>query len=151
MVNRDQIQIDLITLIGGERLLRLTEPQSSLVLEKKLDPTQPIVRQRERLFDVFEAALARAELSATGKPNAVILSGAVEALRPAASGGSLTETRAEVAWARMLSWEAVLPQSGGRFRNAHRSSRSGPSALQFASPSPQLGNEEKNRRGSRDH
>ena len=64
MVSRDQIQIDLIKLISGERLLRLTEPLSGLALEKKLDPKQPVVRQRERLFSVFEAALARAELSA---------------------------------------------------------------------------------------
>ena len=64
MVSRDQIQIDLIKLISGERLLRLTEPQSGLALEKKLDPMQPVVRQRERLFSVFEAALARAELNA---------------------------------------------------------------------------------------
>ena len=64
MATRDKIQIDLIKLISGERLLRLTEPQSGLALEKKLDPKQPVVRQRERLFSVFEAALARAELSA---------------------------------------------------------------------------------------
>ena len=64
MVSRDQIQIDLIKLISGERLLRLTEPLSGLALEKKLDPQQPVVRQRERLFSVFEAARARAELSA---------------------------------------------------------------------------------------
>lgn len=64
MVSRDKIQIDLIKLISGEWLLRLTEPVSGLALEKKLDPKQPVVRQRERLFSVFEAALARAELSA---------------------------------------------------------------------------------------
>ena len=64
MVSRDKIQIDLVKLATGERLLRLTEPQSGLALEKKLDPKQPVVRQRERLFIVFEAALARAELSA---------------------------------------------------------------------------------------
>ncbi len=64
MVSRDQIQIDLIKLISGARLLRLTEPQSGLALEKKLDPTQSVIRQRERLFIVFEAALAQADLSA---------------------------------------------------------------------------------------
>ncbi len=63
MFERSKIQIDLIKLTGGERLLRLTESQSGLSLEKKLDPKQPIVRQRERLFAAFEAALARAELS----------------------------------------------------------------------------------------
>ena len=64
MIDRTNIQIDLIKLVGGERLLRLAEPQSGLALEKKLDPEQPLVRQKERLLGVFEAALARAELAA---------------------------------------------------------------------------------------
>ena len=64
MTERGKIQIDLIKLVSGERLLRLTEPQSGLSLEKKLDATQPVVRQKKRLLGVFEAALARAELSA---------------------------------------------------------------------------------------
>jgi hypothetical protein len=64
MVDRDKVQIDLIKLVGGERLLRLTEPQSGLALEKKLDPTQSVVAQKKRLLSVFEAALARAELMA---------------------------------------------------------------------------------------
>jgi len=64
MVDRNKIQIDLIKLVSGERLLRLTEPQSGLSLEKKLDPKLPVVRQKERLLGVFEAALARAELAA---------------------------------------------------------------------------------------
>ena len=64
MIDRSKIQIDLIKLGSGERLLRLTEPQSGLSLEKKLAADQPVVRQKERLLGVFEAALARAELSA---------------------------------------------------------------------------------------
>jgi hypothetical protein len=64
MIDLSTIQIDLIKLVSGERLLRLTEPQSGLSLEKKLDATQSVVRQKQRLFGVFEAALARAELSA---------------------------------------------------------------------------------------
>ena len=64
MIDRSKIQIDLIKLVSGERLLRLTEPQSGLSLEKKLEAKQPVVRQKERLIGVFEAALARAELSA---------------------------------------------------------------------------------------
>ena len=64
MIDRSKIQIDLIKLLSGERLLRLTEPQSGLSLEKMLDAGQPVVRQKERLLGVFEAALARAELSA---------------------------------------------------------------------------------------
>ena len=64
MVDRKNIQIDLIKLVGGGRLLRLTEPQSGLALEKKLDPQKPVASQKESLFGVFEAALARAELAA---------------------------------------------------------------------------------------
>lgn len=64
MIDRSKIQIDLLKLRSGERLLRLTESQSGLSLEKKLDAKQSLVRQKERLFGVFEAALARAELNA---------------------------------------------------------------------------------------
>lgn len=64
MVDRSKIQIDLIKLVSGERLLRLTEAQSGLSLEKTLDARQSVARQRERLLGVFEAALARAEAMA---------------------------------------------------------------------------------------
>lgn len=63
MIDRDKIQIELIKLKGGERLLRLTEPKSGLSLERKLDSKRPVVDQKKRLLSVFEAALARAELS----------------------------------------------------------------------------------------
>ena len=65
MVGRDKIQFDLIKLAGGERILRLTEPQSGLVLEKKLAPADAVVRQKEKLLHAFEAALARVELAAS--------------------------------------------------------------------------------------
>lgn len=61
MVDRGKIQIDLIKLISGERLVRLTEPRSGLSLEKKLDPNRSVVRQKEQLLGVFEATLARAK------------------------------------------------------------------------------------------
>ena len=61
MLDRGKIQIDLIKLVSGERLFRLTEPQSGLTLEKKVNPKEPVVRQKERLLGVFEAALARAD------------------------------------------------------------------------------------------
>jgi hypothetical protein len=64
MNHRDAIEFDLIKLITGERLLRLTHPPSALALEMKLDSKQAVVRQKERLFNVFEAALTQAELSA---------------------------------------------------------------------------------------
>jgi hypothetical protein len=55
------IQVDLIKLLNGERLIRLTEAVSGLSLEKKLDPGQSVVRQKQRLLDLFEAVLLRAE------------------------------------------------------------------------------------------
>ena len=64
MIDRKKIQIDLIKLVGGERLLRLTEPESGLSLEKKLDPQKAVASQKEKLFGVFDAALTRAELIA---------------------------------------------------------------------------------------
>ncbi|MEO5803007.1 MAG: hypothetical protein ABIR24_05720 [Verrucomicrobiota bacterium] len=64
MPDHKNIQIDLIKLMGGERLLRLTESQSGLSLEKKLDPKKPVASQKEKLLGVFDAALARAELMA---------------------------------------------------------------------------------------
>jgi hypothetical protein len=64
MVDRDKIQFDLIKLGSGERILRLTEPQSGLALEKKLAPADAVVRQKENLLRAFEAALARVEWAA---------------------------------------------------------------------------------------
>ncbi|MGA2555246.1 MAG: hypothetical protein ABSG04_03135 [Verrucomicrobiota bacterium] len=63
MFDREKIQFELIKLLNGERILRLTEPQSGLSLEKKLSPADAVVRQKEKLLGVFEAALARAEVT----------------------------------------------------------------------------------------
>ncbi len=63
MVDRRKIQFELIKQLNGERILRLTEPQSGLSLEKKLSPADAVVRQKEKLLGVFEAALARSGLT----------------------------------------------------------------------------------------
>jgi hypothetical protein len=63
MVHRDKIQFDLVKLVSGERILRLTEPRSGLTLEKKLAPADAVVRQKEKLLSAFEAALKRIELA----------------------------------------------------------------------------------------
>ena len=63
MDHRNNIHIELIKLVGGERLLRLSYPPLELVLEKKLDPKKAVVGQKERLLSVFEAALDKAELN----------------------------------------------------------------------------------------
>lgn len=63
MVVSDKIQTDLVKLANGGRLLRLTEAESGMSLEQKLDPKQPVLCQKRKLLIVFEAALRRAELS----------------------------------------------------------------------------------------
>jgi hypothetical protein len=63
MPNHDKIQIDLVKLAGGGRLLRFSDPSTGLALEKRLEPDQPVVRQREKLSRVFDAALASAALA----------------------------------------------------------------------------------------
>jgi len=63
MIDRARIQIELTKLRSGERLFRLTDSQSGLSLERKVDPTRPVVNQKEYLISIFEAALAQAELS----------------------------------------------------------------------------------------
>jgi hypothetical protein len=63
MVDRHRIEFEWVKLAGGERLLRLTEPLSGLALEKKLNPADPVIRQKEKLLRVFEAALSRAEMA----------------------------------------------------------------------------------------
>lgn len=65
MIRRNQIQIDLIKLTDGNRLLRLTDPTSGMSLECKIDMAKPVHNQKERLLTVFEAALARAEAVAS--------------------------------------------------------------------------------------
>lgn len=64
VANPDEIQIDLIKLADGSRLLRLTEPKSGLTLERKLSANGAVHEQKEALLSVFEAALKkRAEVS----------------------------------------------------------------------------------------
>jgi hypothetical protein len=63
MADRHRIEFELVKLAGGGRLLRLTEPLSGLALEKKLDPADPLIRQKKKLLRVFEAALSRAEMA----------------------------------------------------------------------------------------
>jgi len=46
MSYRNKIQVELIKLVSGERLLRLSYAPMGLVLEKKLDAKQAVVRQK---------------------------------------------------------------------------------------------------------
>ena len=55
----------LLKLADGARILRFSEPISGLSLEKRLDPGQPVLRQKQRWKEVFAKMLKR-ELGTTG-------------------------------------------------------------------------------------
>jgi hypothetical protein len=53
------IEILLLKLTDGARIMRLSDPKSGLCLEKRLDPAQSVARQKERWTHVFTAMLER--------------------------------------------------------------------------------------------
>ncbi len=62
---KHNIEILLLKLADGGRILRLCEPRSGLCLEKRLDAQESVARQKERWSHVFLAMLER-ELGAAG-------------------------------------------------------------------------------------
>lgn len=62
VVEREEIDIELVKLPRGGRVLRLFDSESGLVLERVLDPAKPVAAQKKRLLSVFLATLANAEL-----------------------------------------------------------------------------------------
>ena len=65
MLNADNVQIDLIKLADGARLLRFTDRSSRLSVERKLDSARSVDEQKKQLGEVFAAAVARAQLAFT--------------------------------------------------------------------------------------
>ena len=54
-----EIQIDLVKLADGTRLLRLADAASRLCLEKRLDPSASVHRQKQHWLHVFRDLLSR--------------------------------------------------------------------------------------------
>lgn len=65
MPDAENFQIDLIKLAGGARRLRFTDRASGLSVERKLDAGRSVDQQKKQLAEVFEAAVARAQLAFT--------------------------------------------------------------------------------------
>jgi len=59
------IEMLLIKLADGARILRFSEPASGLCLEKRLEPKESVARQKQRWKQVFATMLER-ELGAVG-------------------------------------------------------------------------------------
>ena len=61
----ETIQITLLRLKDGTRLLRLTESETGLALERALNPNLPLLKQKQTLRALFDSMLQRAELLAS--------------------------------------------------------------------------------------
>lgn len=59
----DTPRIQLLTLSGGERILRLEDEESGLSLERRLIPHLPLVEQKTKLVRMFQE-MVRKELAA---------------------------------------------------------------------------------------
>ncbi|MBK8040374.1 MAG: hypothetical protein IPK22_25060 [Verrucomicrobiaceae bacterium] len=65
-MHAETIQITLLRLKDGSRLLRLSEPETGLALERALNPNRPVLRQKQQLKALFESMIhQRAELLAS--------------------------------------------------------------------------------------
>jgi hypothetical protein len=56
-------EIELVKLIDGQRLIRLADAVSGLALERRVDATQPVHDQTQRLIAVFQAAIKHSQLT----------------------------------------------------------------------------------------
>ena len=61
----ETIQITLLRLKDGTRLLRLTESETGLALERALNPNLPLLKQKQTLRALFDSMLQRSELLAS--------------------------------------------------------------------------------------
>jgi hypothetical protein len=61
-MHAETIQITLLKLKDGFPLLRLTEPETGLALERTLDPQRPLLAQKQQLKALFESMVRRADV-----------------------------------------------------------------------------------------
>ncbi|HKP04347.1 MAG TPA: hypothetical protein VJU77_13425 [Chthoniobacterales bacterium] len=65
MLEENNVEVELVKLADGARLLRFTDAISGLSVERKLDAGRSVEKQKRQLRDVFEAAVKRAQLAFT--------------------------------------------------------------------------------------
>ena len=56
---KPELDLLMLKLADGARILRLTEPISGLALEKRLDPSQPVAQQTDHWKRAFHTFLQR--------------------------------------------------------------------------------------------
>lgn len=65
MIEEKNVRVELVKLADGARLLRFTDAISGVSVERKLDVTRSVDEQKQKLREVFEAAVKRAQLAFT--------------------------------------------------------------------------------------
>lgn len=65
-MQKDNIQIALLRLTDGSRLLRLSEPRTGLALERSVNPSRPVPSQKQKLKTLFEAMLQSSKVLVEG-------------------------------------------------------------------------------------
>ena len=58
----ETIQITLLKLWNGTRLLRLTETETGLSLEKCVNGARPVLTQKKRMLELFRVTLERVQM-----------------------------------------------------------------------------------------
>ena len=54
-----EIELLLLKLSDGGRVIRFTEPRTGLALEKRIDPKSPVAREKQKWQKVFLSLLER--------------------------------------------------------------------------------------------
>lgn len=60
-MHADNIQITLLKLKDGSRLLRLSKPETGLALERMLNLQRPLLAQKQQLKALFVSMIQRAD------------------------------------------------------------------------------------------
>lgn len=60
-MHAETIQSTLLKLKDGSRLLRLTEPEMGLAMERRLNPQHSLLAQKQQLKALFESMILRAD------------------------------------------------------------------------------------------
>jgi len=51
-------KIELLKLSDGSRLIRVNDPATATTLERRLDPTKPVAKQKNAVVDALRSVLA---------------------------------------------------------------------------------------------
>ena len=65
LMQTDNIQITLLRLKDGSRLIRLSEFETGIALERAMNPNRPLLRQKQQLKSMYYSMLQHSKLLAS--------------------------------------------------------------------------------------